>query len=105
MKKIFSPYNILISLLLTLCANCYIAVSAHLGLLYIAVPLFIAINAFPAPKRRDVPGFRMRVCGHGLYMLRAFLPAACVSVVYHAVLLIASIGAPLWHVLWSALIL
>lgn len=104
MKKIFSPYNILISLLLTLCANCYIAVSAHLWLLYIAVPLFIAINAFPAPKRRDVPGFRMRVCGHGLYMLRTFLPAACVSVVYHAVLLIASIGAPLWHVLWSALI-
>ncbi len=104
MKKMFSPLNIILSLLLALCANCFVAVSANLRLLYIAVPVFIAINLFAAPRKKHIPGFRMRLCGHGLYMLSAFLPAACVSVVYHTVLLFASLGGPLWHVLWSALV-
>ncbi len=104
MKKILSPLNIILSLLLSLCANCYVAVSGNLRLLYIAVPVFIAINIFPAPNKKAIPSLRMRICGHGLYMLCAFLPAACLSVVYHAILLFASLGGPLWHVLWSALV-
>ncbi len=104
MKKIISPLNIILSLLLALCANCFLAVSTHLWLLYILVPVFIAINIFPAPRKKVVPGFRMRLCGHGLYMLCAFLPAACVSVVYHTALFLIGIGGSLWHVLWSALV-
>ena len=79
--------SLALSAIMLLCANCYHAVYAYPRLLFVAVPAFILVNLLPAPKKRDVPSLRMRICGHGLYLLRAFLPSACISVVYHAFLL------------------
>lgn len=104
MKKTFSVKNILLSLLFALCANCYLLVSTRLWLLWVLVPLFVLLNFIPGSLKREVPGWRMRVCGHGLYILVAFLPAACVSVIYHTVLFFSSLGGEMWHVLWSALV-
>ena len=103
MKKIKMICDFLLALLLSLCADCYVLVSGNVRALWLLVPLFIALNIFPGPLKKNIPGARLRVCGHGLAMLRMFLSALCIALVYHVVLFFASLGEPLWPVLWSAL--
>ena len=103
MKKIKMICDFLLALLLSLCADCYVLVSGNVRALWVLVPLFIALNIFPGPLKKNIPSARLRVCGHGLAMLRMFLSALCIALVYHVVLFFASLGEPLWPVLWSAL--
>ena len=97
-----------------LCAVCYIPLSrgyVPMAVLYALVPLYALANALPYLLHRRIPriGDRrkhllspshsrhsLRVCAHGVEMLRVFLWATGVSVVYHLLLL-----PLLWQGRWA----
>ena len=82
---------IVYALTLTAVANSFLWLNKTLMFLFL--PLFVAMNILPGTLILHVRSFRLWACHHGAVLLTAFIPSALISVAYHLVLAFLTIPA------------
>lgn len=86
MKKSLSFTYFIYLLIVTLISNCYIFISADLGLSLIFVLPFLYINIFAGIFELKSKSKRLKILNHGRTLLSVFIVSAFISVIYHIVL-------------------
>lgn len=102
MKKIINFTNFIFLLLLTIIANSYVHVSKNPKILLLLIPIYLFINLFAGTFRIKTKNKRLKTCSHGVTLLWIFICSACISVVWHLIL-IFRLFPDLWSFLWSAI--
>lgn len=71
--------------LVSLFANGFWAMKSGIRLWWL-LPAFLLVNLFPGYCMRRFPGFRLRMCAHGVSCLVVFVGSSLVSLMYHIVI-------------------
>lgn len=104
MKLKFIITCLLYSLVFTVVANCYRAVYVNPGLLFIFIPIFLAINAVAGFLTVKSKSKTLKTCYHGTVLLTVFAFSVILSVVYHIVLAFKTIPDNYMTFIWSAVL-
>lgn len=102
MPKSITIKNLIYTLLLTLIVNSYIFIFDNPNILFAIIPLYIFINIFAGSMYIKTKSKRLRICCHGVNLLKIFLTSACISVIWQLVLLITHLPE-FKTFIWSAL--
>ena len=86
MKKLFTPENIIFTLISAFISCSYLLISDNTGLLALLIAVFVIINLFVGVFFSGVRGLRLRICAHGTSLLVIFCVSATISLIYHSVL-------------------
>ncbi len=98
--------NVLLIIVYTLLANAYLLVKEHTVILWLIIPLFLAVNVLIGCSDRVIRRKRLKLCHHGTECLIVFCYATLLSLLIHGVLcfwlLPDRYPELLWSLLWCA---
>ncbi|MBQ2676500.1 MAG: triacylglycerol lipase [Clostridia bacterium] len=94
-------WNILSFLIITLIANGYLLVQHNTKCLFAFIPLLFILCLLTGFVQLRSKSIRLRICYHGLTMLRIFVFSAILSTAYHIVLLFILLPQRFMMLIWS----
>lgn len=102
MKTFRFFYHFFLLIALTVSANAFLLVREKPYILFLLIPIVLAVHLSAGAFSKNIPRKRLRICHHGAVLLVLFLLSVCISVVFHAVLAFSMLPHDMWSWIWSA---